>query len=79
MVPLNGDAYLIEKAEVHTMIVNFIAGNKTAKAKIQTHNQPNNGREDYLALSNHYVGLGVLAFDVTKAEKIIDSLYHNSK
>ena len=79
MAPLQGDTYLINKAEVHTLIVNFIVGNETAEAKIQTHSQSNNGREDFLAMKSHYAGTGVFAFDVTKAEKIIESLYYHGE
>ena len=79
MAPLDGDAYLIDKAEVHTLIVNFIVGNETAEAKIQTHSKSNDGREDFLAMKSHYAGTGVLTFDVTKAERIIESLYYHGE
>lgn len=32
--PLNGESFEVDAAEVHTYIVNFIAGNNTAEAKI---------------------------------------------
>lgn len=68
MASLHVDAYLINKAEVHTLIVTFVVGDKTAEAKIQTHSQSKNDREDFLAMKSHYTGTDVLAFDVTKAE-----------
>jgi hypothetical protein len=33
MAPLEGEAYAIDSADVHTYIVNFVAGNETAEAK----------------------------------------------
>jgi hypothetical protein len=34
MAPLNGEAFTIDAADVHTYIVNFVAGNETAEAKL---------------------------------------------
>ena len=79
MVPLNVDVYLIDKDEVHTLNVNFVAGNETVETKTQTHNQPNDGRKDYQALFNFYAGPRVLAFDVTKVETIINLIYYNGE
>lgn len=79
MASLHSSAYLIDKAEVHTLIVNFINRKKTTEAKIQTHNQENDSREDYCTMSNHYTGTGVLNFYVTRAKRIIQLLYYNGK
>lgn len=59
---LSGDAYQIDFAKVHTLIVNFIAGNETAEAKIPNHAGLNDGRLDFKAMKNHYVGQGLLSF-----------------
>lgn len=45
MAPLQGDSYAINTAQVHTFLVNFVAGNDTAEAKIQGLQRTNNGRE----------------------------------
>ena len=37
MAPLSGATFAVDSAEVHTYIVNFIAGNNTAESKIQSH------------------------------------------
>ena len=38
MDPLTGDAFVIDLAKVHTLIINFISGNKMAKSKVHTRN-----------------------------------------
>jgi hypothetical protein len=68
MAPLNGEAFAIDAADVHTFIVNFISGNETAEAKIQAYETNNNGRLDYIALREHYEGVGLHSLDITKAE-----------
>ena len=64
MASLNGEAFEFDSAEVHTYIVKFMSGNKTAESKIQSHTQTNNGREDYISLKNHYEVVGVNAVDI---------------
>jgi hypothetical protein len=39
MAPLEGDSFAIDTAQLHTLLVNFIAGNDTAKAKINGSNE----------------------------------------
>jgi hypothetical protein len=56
----DGKAFTIDAADVHTFIVNFISGNETAEAKIQAHEAQNNGRLDYIALKEHYEGVGYM-------------------
>jgi hypothetical protein len=34
MAPLEGEAFAINLTDVHTYIVNFVAGNETAEAKL---------------------------------------------
>ena len=79
MAPLNGEAFTIDAAEVHTLLVSFISGNATAESKIQGHTSENNGRLDYIALKEHYEGVGILAMDITAADKILESLYYTGE
>ena len=74
MAPLNGDAYNIDKKEVHTYIIKFIAGNATAEAKVQTYLQALDGRQDFQALVEHYEGVGIHSLDITRADRILKSL-----
>jgi hypothetical protein len=50
MGPLNGEAFAIDAADVHTYLVNFVAGNETAEAKMQAYDGQNNGRLDSVTL-----------------------------
>jgi hypothetical protein len=79
MAPLNGEAFTIDAAEVHTLIVSFIVGNSTAEAKIQQYERNKNGRLDYIALRDHYEGIGVLAVDVTMAEATLRTLFYSGE
>ena len=63
MAPIGtGEAYTIDAAEVHTLIVKFIAGNETAEIKIKTYENNRDGRKDWKALKEHYKGIGIHAF-----------------
>ena len=73
---LTGEAFEVDAAEVHTYIVNFVAGNNTAEAKILPHATDVNGRLDFIALRDHYEGVGVNSVNILKAEKVIDSLFY---
>jgi hypothetical protein len=79
MAPLVGEAFAIDAADVHTFIVNFISGNDTAEAKIQAHEDTKDGRLDYIALREHYKGVGLHTLDVTKAETILTSLFYSGE
>lgn len=76
MAPLRGEAFVIDAAEVHTLIVNFITGNETAEVKIKEHEDENNGRLDYIALRDHYEGVGILANEITAAEYTIKTVHY---
>jgi hypothetical protein len=67
MALLEGKVYAIDSADVHTYIVNFVAGNETAETIIQSYGDQDDGRQDYIALKQHYEGVGVHALDITKA------------
>ena len=53
MAPLAGEAFSIDAATVHTLLMNFITGNQVAESKVQIHQSQNNGRMDYMALTDH--------------------------
>jgi hypothetical protein len=80
MAPLHGKAFgAIDATDVHTYLVNFVAGNETAEAKIQAYEAQNNGCIDYVALKEHYKGVGVHALDITKAENVLSTLYYGGE
>jgi hypothetical protein len=77
MAPLNGEAFAIDSADVlHTYLVNFVAGNETTEAKMQAYDGQNNGRLDFVALKDHYEGVGVHALDITRAESVLSTLHY---
>ena len=51
--PLHGDAFIIDTAEVHTYLINFMSNNPTAEVKMLPHVAENNGLLDYRALIEH--------------------------
>lgn len=53
MAPLHGDSYAIDTVQVHTFLLNFVAGNDTAEAKIQGLHRANDGREAFKRLVEH--------------------------
>ena len=79
MEPLSGESYVIDSAQVHTFIVNFVSGNETAEAKIQSFSAQTDGRIDYQALVDHYEGVGVHAINITKAEATLKGLFYSGE
>ena len=79
MASLTGSAFEVDRAEVHTYIVKFISGNDTAESKIQGHTITNNGREDHIALKNHYEGIGVNSVDILRADAILEKLNYTGE
>ena len=77
--PLNGDAFETDASEVHTYLISFITGNRTAESKVLPHANDNNGRLDYLALKAHYEGVGVNAVEILKAEKVLADLFYSGE
>ena len=77
--PLTGTAYTTDSAEVYTYLVKFISKNDTSEAKVSMHSSSRDGRLAYIALQEHYEGVGVHAIDVTKADRYLDSLYYNGE
>ena len=80
MAPIGtGEAYTIDAAEVHTLIVKFIAGNETAEIKIKPHENDRDGRKDWKALKEHYKGIGIHAFDIIEAESTLTNLFYSGE
>ena len=77
--PLEGIAFITDAAEVHTYIVKFISDNDTAESKIQPIMAENNGRRDFITLQEHYEGVGVNAIDVTRADRILETLFYSGE
>ena len=77
--PLTGESYVIDSAQVHTFIVNFVTGNETAEAKIHSFAAQTDGRIDYQALVDHYEGVGVHAIYITKAEATLKGLFYSGE
>ena len=78
-IPLDGDAFEVDAAEVHTYLVNFISGNQTAEAKILAISDDRNGREDYKLLAELYEGVGINAIAIKNADKIIENLLYQGE
>ena len=41
--------------------------------------QKNDGRLDFIALKNHYEGVGVHAIDIVKSDKIVQYLFYSGE
>ena len=64
MAPLDGDSFAINAVQVHTFLAIFVSGNDTAEAKMQGLLRPNDGREAFKRLVEHYEGVGIHAIDI---------------
>ena len=73
---LDGQYYDTDNLEVHTYIMHFISGNSVAEAKITAHGQVNDGRADFIALKDHFEGIGINAHEISRAQRILTSLYY---
>ena len=76
MAPLTGDSNAIDTVQIHTFLVNFVSGNDTAAATIQGLLRPNDGREAFKRLVEHYKGVGIHAIDIRKADEVIKNLFY---
>ena len=76
MAPLDRDSFAIDTAQVHTFLLNFIAGNDTVEAKIQGLQRANDGREAFKRLVEHYEGVGIHALDIREADEVITNLFY---
>lgn len=77
--PLTGEAFDSDAAEVHTWISSLVVGNNTAESKISPYETLNNGHIDFMALKEHYEGVGVLAITITKAEHTLKNLFYSGE
>lgn len=79
MAPLSGAAYSEDAGVVHTLLASLIAGNETAEAKVQGLVSKRDGRLDYMALKDHYEGVGLHAKNIIWAEKVLAERYYNGE
>lgn len=77
--PLTGEAFTIDANEVHIYIQSFITGNETAEAKILPHASDVNGRLDFIALRDHYAGVGANAKELIFADKNLETLFYTGE
>lgn len=77
--PFDGEAYNVDNVEVATLIKSFLVGNTEAETKIQTLDDPTNGRAVYQTLHETYAGQGIFAIDLAEAESYIENLYYNGE
>ena len=73
---LEGNSYAINTVQVHTFLLNFVTGNNTAEAKIQGLSRPNDGREAFKRLVEHYEGVGINAIDIREADKVLKNHFY---
>ena len=76
MAELAGESFVSDANEVHTYIIKFIAGNANAESKLQPYLDQANGRLDFQTLVSHFEGTGVHSYDITRADRILDSLHY---
>ena len=60
-------------------MLNFVTGNDTAEAKIQGLARPNDGREAFKRLVEHYEGVGIHAVDIREADEILKTLFYGGE
>lgn len=77
--PLNGPAFNEDNNMVATIVKSLMVSNLTANAKIQSIVDQNNGRLMYTTLSDHYVGTGLFANDITRANTIIETIFYTGE
>ena len=77
--PHDGEAFVIDSANVHTYIMNFIQGNANAEAKILGVLDQRDGRAAYKRLKDHYEGVGINAIAITEAESVIQHLTYTGE
>jgi hypothetical protein len=77
--PLRGDTFNNDAQEVSTYITNFMNGNQVAESKLLSNADVHNGRLDYIALKEHYEGVGINTVEILKADKVISTLHYNGE
>ena len=73
---IDGRAFSIDAAKVHSYILNLISDNAVAEQKILPHKDANNGRIDFMALKGFYEGVGTNAKSTLKAETDLMELFY---
>ena len=77
--PLDGEAFNADASEVHTYIVNFIAGNEISESEIMAFADQANGRLDFKTLQDHYEGVGINAIAIKEADDVIENLQYTGE
>ena len=77
--PLTGQAFTIDAATVHTLIIHFTSGNQQAESVIKVHEDDHNGRLDHKALKYHFEGTRIYANDISKAEQDLKTLFYGGE
>ena len=57
--PLVGQAFTTDAADLHTYIVRFTSVNTVSEVKMVAHAAESNDLIDFMALKDHYEGVGV--------------------
>ena len=57
----------------------FTSGNTAAEAKTVDHRAANNGRLEFMALKDHYKGVGLHAVNAVQADKVLKYLFYSGK
>jgi hypothetical protein len=76
--PLFGANFQADARMVHNHILSFIGGNN-AEQWVKDLKRHNNGRRDMIALRLHYSGAGNVQHQVSRADKMRDSLHYKSE
>ena len=77
--PLYGEAYIIDAAEVHTYLVNYMSDNTIAEVKMLPHVDSNDGKKVFKSIKDHYEGVGVNTVSMLEAEETIRSLHYSGE
>ena len=77
--PLVGDSFTVDAAEVHTYLANLITKHPTAESKTQSYLAQRNGRVDFMALKDHFLGVGINSRDILQAETTLETLFYSGE
>ena len=74
-VPLVEHELTTDAAEVHTYIVRFTSGSTVAETNMVAHAAEYNGSIDFMALKDHYEGVGVHVVNGVQADKVLNDFF----
>ena len=74
-----GPAFAADAEEVHSYIIGFITENSNAENKLLPFAAQANGRVDFMALRDHYEGVGANAKAIVKAEDNITNMFYSGE